>query len=1101
MIDREYVKLNSSIQTGSNSDHLEYDAEGNVKAVIELRLPENLFGSNVGPKKIENVAMQTSKFRLSMENTPIAQIPLDMELSKKHPSLIASTCQMDVYPFSFDDDFHVYPSPGENNAFPFYKQHQVTYTIRLTNGSGLSVMDEITCYTNAKGYGFPESSRWYPFLKEIGIFDKTNHLMNLCISSSHEPYNIQERNLYAKNLGTLVQMLQDGLENAITFACTSDHIYFIVDLVDTAIPDYMTSFIPTPKPEYTVYIEELDTTACLWQYQTDPTRNTSSCSLKFACKPSVKIGADSLTISYDSAAFDEIVPIIWNSAYVNTFGQPEQMSLDTFRKAIWTQPPPKRVYKYDVSSSSDGYSFSIPDFVNCLVMNIIANKAMKETFSFLPWMPIETKKYSEFDRGADRFNVTIQSSVTTSNTDALDKWYTNSLGSYPTYTAVRFTGASHSTYEIVPETGCYMYYEYLIEDGVEDVKANRINQVIDVGSVEGQETVYINKVHIGESEVVHDPTTDTEVVEQYTTSDASLSPGETVLNTSSGSRTLEPVVTYVSDASNNAHYDFLKSNKTSWEVADPPEGSFNDTGFTAGYTPARTPYTSSTSAVTIEGVTYNKVIKVWELYYNLDASSHMLRYSFRKPLSIYIQTTTTTTRETTETTTRIITENPEFTNDLSLTCQPNLDYDDVFYCLDGTTTEVSIGPQEVIQYDPKLEYLYQVDTTVSYEAQTMGTRIHSFGLEETEPGWTRYGNIVTTSTWADFTNCILVEYDHVRNPSSETCRITWLYTTLEENVNPSLYEIIDQVDSEWEPTYGPPSTSTREFSNDTSLTPGTTTTRGETVRTDTRISATRSLCYILGGKFLVVNPQTREPEWVDARVGVHAQAGRGVIDRNTGAVISGVFSPPDRAACYYDEYSQGDHYISRYVFSIAPASSDPNGNNRNVEIDYAYDWTSNYRLVDTTPTITVTVSEVPTTRTYSGNLRLNFTWPNLPMVVMSPIASIILTLDGVEITQEIQPYNIAQPAGSSLTATIPVVENFYSLAQTLRDLHDELVVVKEQFGETATYTLNSAAGRERVLRLTAKYLAKDGTVHQIYIPPKGVFSVQLTFGLSFFYSS
>ena len=138
---------------------------------------------------------------------------------------------------------------------------------------------------------------------------------------------------------------------------------------------------------------------------------------------------------------------------------------------------------------------------------------------------------------------------------------------------------------------------------------------------------------------------------------------------------------------------------------------------------------------------------------------------------------------------------------------------------------------------------------------------------------------------------------------------------------------------------------------------------------------------------------------------------------------------------------------------------------------------------------------------YYGNIRLNFEWDNIPIVVISPIQSIVLTLQGMNVSQEIQPINIAQPGGSSLVSTIPVIENYYSLAQTLRDLHDELVVIKDSYDDQATYTLNTTSGQERALRIMAQYITKDGRLHQIYIPPNGVYSLQLTFAISYYFTS
>ena len=119
---------------------------------------------------------------------------------------------------------------------------------------------------------------------------------------------------------------------------------------------------------------------------------------------------------------------------------------------------------------------------------------------------------------------------------------------------------------------------------------------------------------------------------------------------------------------------------------------------------------------------------------------------------------------------------------------------------------------------------------------------------------------------------------------------------------------------------------------------------------------------------------------------------------------------------------------------------------------------------------------------------------------MSPISSIVLSLGGIYLTSEIQPINPNLPSGSSLTQTIPIVENYYSLASTLRDLHDELVISRQNFDDNAKYGLEKSAGTERLITLGAKYITKDGRMHQLYIPPNGVFAVQLTFRVTFFTS-
>ena len=83
---------------------------------------------------------------------------------------------------------------------------------------------------------------------------------------------------------------------------------------------------------------------------------------------------------------------------------------------------------------------------------------------------------------------------------------------------------------------------------------------------------------------------------------------------------------------------------------------------------------------------------------------------------------------------------------------------------------------------------------------------------------------------------------------------------------------------------------------------------------------------------------------------------------------------------------------------------------------------------------------------------------------------------------------------------VPVadVQTLFVPVEGIVVLHDELVVVKEQFDTTATYTLSNTSGQERTLRISAKYITKSGMLEQIYIPPNGVFSLQLTFGISYY---
>ena len=123
------------------------------------------------------------------------------------------------------------------------------------------------------------------------------------------------------------------------------------------------------------------------------------------------------------------------------------------------------------------------------------------------------------------------------------------------------------------------------------------------------------------------------------------------------------------------------------------------------------------------------------------------------------------------------------------------------------------------------------------------------------------------------------------------------------------------------------------------------------------------------------------------------------------------------------------------------------------------------------------------------------TFNNLATVNISPIASIAVLVDGMGATPQIMPVNIKQLQGSSLTTTIPVLENYIPITQNLRDLHDDLVIAREAYENTPLIKLHPSALFSRTLAFRAVYITKDGQMFDIYISPTGVFSLQLTFCL------
>ena len=396
MIDREYLKLNTSIQTASNSGGLVKDESGNLQAVVELRLPGNLCGNTTNAKTIDKIEMLTSKFRLSMETTPIAQLPIDVELSRD--GCFVSTCQLDVYPYSFLSDASLAPAdPNEPTIFPYYKSHIVRLRVfvkYLHEGSSVTEQTDeyIEFAANCNDTLFPRDNKYYEILKKHRLFDLGKHMMNLVLKDNHEVLKIENGSIFVHSIGTLEQTLNDALENAVTYASTESLTVYDVYFVDTRITDV------TPPPDSTTSVSiNTSNGSCdcyYWYNEYNESESSSTNHLTAAFKPFIKIDEQSLSISYDTGMFANFIPVLWNPSYVDTFDHPEQMTLDIFRKNQWNMPPLKRMYRYSVVQNEGSYNFDL-NTQQCKFMNIIVNEDFKKVFSFLPWINVSLADYPE----------------------------------------------------------------------------------------------------------------------------------------------------------------------------------------------------------------------------------------------------------------------------------------------------------------------------------------------------------------------------------------------------------------------------------------------------------------------------------------------------------------------------------------------------------------------------------------------------------------------------------------------------------------------------------------------------------------------------------
>lgn len=1147
MIDREYVKLNTSINTASNSQQLKRDEEGNLEACIELQLPDNLFDNNAATRRIERVDMQTSKMRLSLENTPIAEVPLDTDLTSG--TTLATTCQLDVYPYCLLDDSNIAPEVGSSSlAFPYYKNHDVELEIyaQSTTVGTPTLIESFYLKVNTSGVDEPpRNSRFYDFFIGLQRYIRVNHVMNMCAQTNHEPFRMDGDKLLISHIGTLEQMLQDAIENAITYASTSSSALVKIYLLPSDLPDLET-MSPKPTTSLMIYLDEYGKDFCYWKYEI--TTSSTQCYLKNACKPSVRINEQSISISYDTAAFDGIIPIFWNTPYVNTYDIPEQLTIDALRSSSWHQPPPKRVYKYGATIAANEphtFDFTYLESLKCSVMNLIANRALRDTFSYLPWIRVDMKSLPQFSSLTNLYHTDIVTSKQTVtqvripfSLSYLTYYYVESQSATAPVQPYQYLQTRYIS-EIINNHYVIKYsYDVLPEYEEAEVYAGnnyfyRINQRTDFGTIRAGSVIgslaspqpmpTSSAINVGMHFTI---STSTSTVESYDSPTTTEEPGVYITNLPPTTEDIEIENQLLPTNPPNidkpayyekvyCYYEEVADNERAYVLGVIPQGDWDSSVLMEErFLPPRVMDVDNVTTVEIDGKTYNHHDGYWEVPITEQVGTqwYIARYTKIQIYGSYEGINTTSTTNTTTVSSISLGDN---TNTVGLT--PNLAVsNNEFYILDGTSAEVTIGSPELIA--PEDSYLFNVHTEVSrqynegprskeyeegydpmpHQSPPDITYNHYFALGHAEGPTATDGNIYyefklnAQDTTVRHYQKVLVS--DVSDPPvlkpGETTESAYLINET-QNIQPSGQPVV---------------TITDEGSNDETLTPGTTTTVNRTGFTQTFVSSDWGdfVHYEYeNGKFMsrwTTTSQTYDgdPHWIRGMALEHF----GDIDHeNTqiGFIPDPDVYQPTTHTITIDDPNDPDwetHRITWVGFIAFDSTTQDTNLLRATVADWAYNYEESYNDITTTTTITSNPQPPP-----YGNVRLTFTWSNLPMVVMSPIQSIVLSLEGVQVAQEYQPINMTTVGGSSLTSSIPVIENFYSMAQSLRDLHDELVVAKDSFDDTATYALDTKGGMQRVMRLRAKYITKDGRLHQIYIPPNGVFSLQMTFGLSFYTTS
>lgn len=1119
MIDREYVKLNTSIQTGSNSHELQTDEEGNVKAEIELLLPDNIYSIGNQAKKVDKVDMLTTKLRLSMENTPIAQIPLDEELSQNDTFI--SSCQMDVYPFSLTNDGQLKPQNLDQSSFPYYKHQQISYFLRLYDARDASRTNLINwprydCYANTPHYGFPEGSVFYPIMKKAGIIDTyEHHLMNLIIPKNHEKITDENGSVLIKSTGTLSQMFQDGLQNAMTYAACYSSIEIYVDLLyyeDESDIDPAWDPYPDTSNKVEVDIPGLFKYVCFDKMEVTTVANGAS--LLAAVKPEVDFNEQTFKIAYDTAPFKDTVPVVWNESYIDTYQAPQQLTLDVLKQNIATYPPPKRLYSYGVQMDEllRTYNFTIPETSNCGVMNIIGNEEMKNTFSFLPWIPYDISQYITPKYFANTTTTITEHKVQNIYNLLLKNVQSERYGLKMIYTSSEYDRLTmyRRTDPVTGEIKRYWDAEMFnflqiqnitsTQSYIEPSKVNRFDTTTKLSSEptfnsEHEETYTL-------SNSVPPQYTETIPISEIPEGSVFFAQGGVSVYFALGEKVTTPILTY---------------NKTTGEIGEIDNVIYNSIKW---FYPTLNPDWEIPNDVTIDGEAFDKIM--WNgnhqslQYLTLFITTEPLQKMQRIVTYFHPYTETITTTETGTTLTEVMQQIEHI---------PNLNTENnKFYILDGTTSDISIGDQEVIDvsasgYYKKTVYSQKEKYVASQEGTVVNPPEEITGVDKTTnpPTKTIYPLAVPTS--GDYANTdIRLEFESTSTdsthviPFEQRSNEQWKAFTLGvqavTDFNPATeYNCPDPV-FVLAPDQPEDELISEEEGFDPSITPHTDYSEviiGQPEYISRQCTNSRPAAAS-GNWFRYTSPAIGQS-------GIYKPA-RYESVYNISSQTSGTRLTP-RANNSTGDFLKPPNHITwepttalntrKYTYTWYPSGHSYTSTIAGTEVRVYDDilWSQNIPLYDYSASLqridqrTKTVYTTPVQ--YKGNVRLSFEWKNIPIVVLSPISSIVLQLTGMQLKQEIQPINInPDQRGSSLVTTIPVVENYYSLASTLRDLHDEIVIVKESFDDQATYNLSIRSGQERSLRVTAKYITKDGNLHQLYIPKNGVFSLQLVFLVTYY---
>lgn len=1136
MSEREYIKFNTSVQVASNAQRLIKDDDGNIAAILELRLPDNIFPAENGNKKVDSVQMLTTKMRISMENTPIAQFGVDEDTMKKLEKLNRSsnvafitTSQLDLYPYMINDGNQIQPSKA-NSAFPLYKTRVLSIEISIWMGEDYILLDTLYVHPNAPSSFAEDVGRYKDPFQKGGVFAALGHLSNLVVKQ-HMPVRRENDTVSIFNVGSIELMLQDGIESAFIYNNTD-----LVDPLQCSIffiseEAYNNNHFPTGgftkndvDVENTMVIEEMGGIKAFFVNKVNGPvvidQMLGLPNIRFSVKPKVSFTEQKFRISYDTAPFTSNIPLLWCNSFVNTYDNPLQLTLgNVYDDYCDGFKPPKRLFSYGATKNEDdSYFFTLKESTINPV-NIVGNKALRDIFSCLPWIAVDTNTnqfFSSRSKSKYRINQKKQTKTTSTNSDVVRAKYQPSTPGTPPYALRKyvFNGIDGTNIAAGLTDHCF-HYSFIINR--EDINLNetafnkrfpKVKRMSQNIQYNGER--YLGTVSVTFDEIQRKSNENTQVnygemktyntVEyNYETSFPSSDVNE--IYSSPVEETVKiPLNTYTVTTGGNTETRTLnhgalgafqnENQETEYYLLEPPQGNWTYNGdLHRAWLPLSEPDYINLNEAPDTRVT---VDVYWNIPQTEPESWHISLMTSTNSVWWNITYDNVDAKQETFYKQDIVEtlDSNLSVDELLFNFLPNVDLDEKgrFYVLDGTTTNLTLGQQEVIE--GPMNYMYDITTTTTISHATKITNEVWNGTKDGVPYVQildrryqvtarpelayRYQLIDPTQqdipsnrtnqyiiyNGVDMSNLIRTNVAAVLNYASlQDTRTNYIAPVTETNVTHETSSSTEYPEGE---TVLPDEYTNWEVVSNT-----------QTITSDEEEIA--SIGSLLDGVELLEN--SNDTYW---------HIGDGAISDDP--MYRCVPSRP------YDRFSSldGGWFLQRWYLNA--------GSELSLYISKRITSSNSLREQRDKSVTAVTVVK-NSNQEWFGNVRVNFEWDNIPIVVISPIQSIVLTLQGMNVSQEIHPINVAQAGGSSLVSTIPIIENYYSLAETLRDLHDELVVIKDSYDDQATYSLNTTSGQERVLRIMAQYITKDGRLHQIYIPPNGVYSLQLTFGIAYYFSS